>query len=53
MDSLVYWMIGATIVGARLGHVFFYDWDKYKNNLGDILKVWEGDWLRTEPLSLS
>lgn len=42
MDSLVYWMIGATIVGARLGHVFFYDWDKYKNNLGDILKVWEG-----------
>ena len=47
MDSLVYWMIGATIVGARLGHVFFYDWDKYKNNLGDILKVWEGDWLRT------
>ena len=42
MDSLVYWMIGATIVGARLGHVFFYDWDKYKDNLGDIFKVWEG-----------
>jgi len=42
MDSLVYWTIGATIVGARLGHVFFYDWDQYKDNLGDILKVWEG-----------
>ena len=28
MDSLVYWMIGATILGARLWHVFFYDWDK-------------------------
>lgn len=42
MDSLVYWTIGATIVGARLGHVFFYDWDLYKDNLGDILKVWEG-----------
>lgn len=29
MDSLVYWMIGATIVGARLGHVLFYEFDEY------------------------
>ena len=42
MDSLVYWMIGATIVGARLGHVFFYDWGYYKNNLGEIFMVWKG-----------
>lgn len=42
MDSLVYWMIGATIVGARLGHVFFYDWGYYKNNLGEIPMVWKG-----------
>jgi len=42
MDSLVYWMVGATIVGARLGHVFFYDWGYYKNNLGEILMVWKG-----------
>lgn len=42
MDKLVVYMIVATIVGARLGHVFFYDWAHYKNNLGDILKVWEG-----------
>ena len=42
MDTLVYWTIGATIVGARLGHVFFYDWGYYKNNLGEILMVWKG-----------
>lgn len=42
MDSLVYWMVGATIIGARLGHVFFYDWRYYKNHLGEILMVWKG-----------
>ena len=42
MDSLVYWMVGATIIGARLGHVFFYDWEYYKNHLGEILMVWKG-----------
>lgn len=42
LDTLLIYVVIATIVGARLGHVFFYDWDYYKNNLGDILKVWEG-----------
>lgn len=42
MDSLVYWMVGATIIGARLGHVFFYDWGHYKNHLSEILMVWKG-----------
>ena len=42
MDSLVYWMVGATIIGARIGHVFFYDWGYYKNHLGEILMVWKG-----------
>lgn len=42
MDSLVYWMVGATIVGARLGHVFFYDWDYYSVHLSEIPKVWKG-----------
>jgi prolipoprotein diacylglyceryltransferase len=35
-------MVGATIVGARLGHVFFYDWGYYKNHIGEILMVWKG-----------
>jgi prolipoprotein diacylglyceryl transferase len=42
LDKLLMYMIVSTVVGARLGHVFFYDWDQYKNNLGDIFKIWEG-----------
>lgn len=42
MDSvLVYVMVG-TVLGARLGHVFFYQWDYYQDNLGEILQVWKG-----------
>lgn len=32
----------AVILGARLGHVFFYDWDKYKDHLWEIPKFWKG-----------
>jgi prolipoprotein diacylglyceryltransferase len=42
LDSLLVYVVIATIVGARLGHVFFYDWDDYKNDLPSIFKVWEG-----------
>jgi phosphatidylglycerol:prolipoprotein diacylglycerol transferase len=37
LDSLFIWTVVATLLGARLGHVFFYDWDYYKHNLGEIL----------------
>lgn len=30
------------ILGARLGHVFFYDWSYYKAHPLSILKIWEG-----------
>jgi len=40
-DLTIYVVIG-TIVGARLGHVFFYDAMDYLKNPIDILKVWEG-----------
>ena len=40
-EWLMYTMIG-TVLGARLGHVFFYDWDSYKDNLIEILYVWKG-----------
>jgi prolipoprotein diacylglyceryl transferase len=42
LDTLLIYVVVGTILGARLGHVFFYDWDQYKNNLGDIFKIWEG-----------
>lgn len=38
---LVYLGVG-TIVGARLGHVFFYEWDVYSQNPIRILYIWEG-----------
>ncbi|MFN5983406.1 MAG: prolipoprotein diacylglyceryl transferase [Fluviicola sp.] len=42
LDKLLLFVVPATIIGARLGHVFFYDWDEYKNRPMDIFKVWEG-----------
>ncbi len=32
----------ATVVGARLGHVFFYQWDYYSAHPWKILATWEG-----------
>jgi phosphatidylglycerol:prolipoprotein diacylglycerol transferase len=29
-------------LGARLVHVFLYRWVDYQDNLGDIIKLWEG-----------
>ena len=37
LDSLFIWTVLATLVGARLGHVFFYDWEYYRNHLSEIL----------------
>ncbi len=42
LDSLLTYVVIATVVGARLGHVFFYQWDYYSKHPGEILKVWEG-----------
>jgi len=42
LESLFMYMIIATIVGARLGHVFFYGWDYYSQHPIEILYVWQG-----------
>ena len=42
LGSLFIYVVVATIVGARLGHVLFYDWSYYSQHPGDILKIWEG-----------
>lgn len=42
VGSLFIYVVVATIVGARLGHVFFYDWSYYSQHLADIPKIWEG-----------
>lgn len=42
LDSLVTYTVIGTVVGARLGHVFFYQWDYYRLHPSEIIKVWEG-----------
>ncbi len=42
LDSLLTYMVIATVLGARLGHVFIYEWSYYKEHPGKILAVWEG-----------
>ncbi len=37
LDSIFVWTVLATLIGARLGHVFFYDWAYYKNHLLEII----------------
>ncbi|MFN7099276.1 MAG: prolipoprotein diacylglyceryl transferase [Flavobacterium sp.] len=37
LDSLFIWTVLATLAGARLGHVFFYDWEYYRNHLPEII----------------
>lgn len=42
LDSLLWALFLCTIVGARLGHVFFYQPDYYLAHPAEILKVWHG-----------
>ncbi|MFD0796805.1 prolipoprotein diacylglyceryl transferase [Maribacter chungangensis] len=37
LDSLFVHCVVSIMLGARLGHVFFYDWDYYKNHIVEIL----------------
>lgn len=42
LDRLVLYLAIGTIVGARLGHVLFYDPASYFSNPLEILKIWRG-----------
>ena len=42
LGILLIYVVVATLVGARLGHVFFYEWDVYKTDPIRILYIWEG-----------
>ncbi len=42
VDTLTIYMVLATIIGARLGHVIFYEPERYFSNPIDIFKIWEG-----------
>jgi prolipoprotein diacylglyceryltransferase len=42
VDTLTYYMVISTVVGARLGHCLFYEPDYYLSNPIEILKIWKG-----------
>ena len=42
MDRVLIYMVLATVIGARLGHVIFYEPHWITENPLQILKVWEG-----------
>lgn len=42
LGILLAYVVVGTIVGARLGHVFFYQWDYYSQHPSEIFKIWEG-----------
>lgn len=42
LDRLLIYVLVATIVGARLGHVFFYEAEFYLRNVHLIPQVWTG-----------
>jgi prolipoprotein diacylglyceryl transferase len=42
LDELSMYMLIATVVGARLGHVLFYEPATYLAHPLDILKIWQG-----------
>ncbi len=42
LHDLVWYMVLGTVIGARLGHCFFYNPAYYLNNPIEILQVWKG-----------
>jgi phosphatidylglycerol---prolipoprotein diacylglyceryl transferase len=42
VDRLTWFIVIGTIVGARLGHVFFYDWPYFQNHLLEIVMIRNG-----------
>ena len=41
-DKLFVYCIVSAVVGARLGHCLFYEWDYYGSHPLEILKIWKG-----------
>ena len=42
LGILLVYVVVATLIGARLGHVFFYEWDYYSMHPEKIIRIWEG-----------
>jgi len=42
VDILSVYIFFATLIGARLGHVFFYEWGYYQHHIAEIFMPWKG-----------
>ncbi|MDE6100990.1 MAG: prolipoprotein diacylglyceryl transferase [Paramuribaculum sp.] len=42
LGILLLWTLAGTVIGARLGHVFFYEWQYYSAHPAEIIKIWNG-----------
>lgn len=42
LGLLLLWTVAGTVVGARLGHCFFYEWSYYSQHPLEILQIWKG-----------
>ncbi|HLF32693.1 MAG TPA: prolipoprotein diacylglyceryl transferase [Cyclobacteriaceae bacterium] len=42
VETLLIYLVVGTIIGARLGHVLFYEPDRFLTNPLEILKIWKG-----------
>jgi phosphatidylglycerol---prolipoprotein diacylglyceryl transferase len=42
VDHMAWYIFIGMLVGARLGHVFFYDWDYFSHHLSEILMTRKG-----------
>ena len=41
-DPLFFYCFFGILIGARLGHCLFYEWDYYGAHPAEILKIWKG-----------
>lgn len=42
LDSLLLYIFAGTVIGARFGHVVFWEWDYYSQHLIEIPQIWKG-----------
>ena len=40
-DKLFIYCILSSVIGARLGHCLFYEWDYYGSHPAEIFKIWK------------
>ena len=41
-EKVFMYMLIGTVIGARIGHCFFYDFAYYSKHLAEVLYVWQG-----------